>query len=143
MGKYSVRRIYSGAASEYACCASKKSLYELTFYFTHIGVIRFISDRVGVMYLGSLVEETETAELFRNPLHPYTKALFNAMPDPYVRRRESVALNGEQPVRTEKFVGCAFCARCEHTTEKCRNVTPEFIEIEKGHRVACHCVNEM
>ena len=112
----------------------------LLFISHDIGVVRFISDRVGVMYLGSLVEETETERLFENPLHPYTKALFASAPDPYIKRKEFAALTGEQPVRTEKFVGCAFCTRCPYATERCRKEAPEFREVEKGHRVACHLV---
>lgn len=110
----------------------------LLFISHDIGVIRYISDRVGVMYLGSLMEETDTERLFENPLHPYTKALLNAAPDPYVRSREFQALSGEQPVRTEDFVGCAFYTRCPNATEQCQKETPELKEAEDGHKVACH-----
>ncbi len=112
----------------------------LLFISHDIGVVRFISDRVGVMYLGTLVEETETENLFANPKHPYTQALFAAAPDPYIRRKEFTALTGEQPVRTDKFAGCAFSSRCPYTTERCRREAPEFREIEKGHKTACHRV---
>jgi len=115
----------------------------LLFISHDIGVVRFISDRVGVMYLGTLVEETETERLFENPLHPYTKALFASAPDPYIKRKEFAALSGEQPVRTEKFVGCAFCTRCPYATERCKAEAPVFKEVEKGHRVACHLVNTL
>lgn len=114
----------------------------LLFISHDIGVIRFISDRIGVMYLGSLVEETDTEELFANPLHPYTKALFEAAPDPYISRKEIDAISGEQPVRTEEFKGCAFCTRCPHVTGKCRQEAPVFREVKKGHKVACHLVEE-
>lgn len=120
----------------------KKELRISLLFISHdIGVVRFVSDRVGVMYLGSLVEETDTERLFENPLHPYTQALFAAAPDPYIRRREFTALTGEQPVRTEKFVGCAFCTRCPYVMERCRKEAPEFREVEKGHKVACHRIN--
>ena len=67
-------------------------------------MVRFISDRIGVMYLGTLMEKkTETEELFEHPLHPYTEALFEAVPDPYIKRTELKRLSGEQPVRTERF----------------------------------------
>ena len=117
----------------------KKDLGISLLFISHdIGVVRFISDRVGVMYLGTLVEETDTERLFENPKHPYTQALFSAAPDPYARRREFTALSGEQPVRTEDFAGCAFSSRCPYAAEQCRKAAPEFREIEKGHKVACH-----
>lgn len=120
----------------------KELRLSLLFISHDIGVIRFISDRVGVMYLGSLVEETETEELFRNPLHPYTKALFASAPDPYIKHKEFAALKGEQPVRTEDFKGCAFASRCPHATEKCRNEAPVFREVKTGHKAACHLLEE-
>lgn len=118
----------------------KELKLSLLFISHDIGVIRFISDRVGVMYLGSLVEETTTEELFENPLHPYTKALFASAPDPYVKRKDFEALKGEQPVRTESFQGCAFASRCPYATEKCRQEAPVFREVKEGHKVACHRV---
>ena len=117
----------------------KKELGISLLFISHdIGVVRFISDRVGVMYLGTLVEEADTERLFENPKHPYTQALFAAAPDPYARRREFTALSGEQPVRTEDFTGCAFSSRCPYAAEQCRKAAPEFREIEKGHKAACH-----
>ena len=116
----------------------KELRISLLFISHDIGVVRYISDRVGVMYLGSMMEEAGTEELFENPLHPYTKALFAAAPDPYIQRREVAALHGEQPVRTEKFTGCAFCTRCPYATEKCRQEEPELREVASGHKVACH-----
>ena len=114
----------------------------LLFISHDIGVIRFISDRIGVMYLGTLVEETDTEELFANPLHPYTKGLFASVPDPYIERDGFSELSGEQPVRTEDFKGCAFSTRCPHATEKCRQEAPVFREVKAGHKVACHMVEE-
>lgn len=118
----------------------KELQLSLLFISHDIGVIRFISDRIGVMYLGSLVEETDTEELFENPLHPYTKALLASAPDPYIKRKDFVALKGEQPVRTEEFTGCAFCSRCPHATEQCKKESPVLREVAKGHKVACHLV---
>lgn len=112
----------------------------LLFISHDIGVIRYISDRIGVMYLGSLVEETTTEELFSNPLHPYTQALFTSVPDPYIPDKSFSALSGEQPVRTSQFKGCAFASRCPYATEKCREEAPEFVEVKPGHKVACHIV---
>lgn len=116
----------------------KELKLSLLFISHDIGVIRFISDRVGVMYLGSLVEETTTEELFENPLHPYTKALFASAPDPYIKRKDFEALKGEQPIRTDNFRGCAFAGRCPYATGKCRQDAPVFREVKEGHKVACH-----
>lgn len=121
----------------------KELRISLLFISHDIGVIRFISDRVGVMYLGSLVEEAGAERLFENPLHPYTKALLNAAPDPYIERGEFKALSGEQPVRTENFVGCAFYNRCPYAKERCKKETPEFREVEDGHKVACFRAGEI
>lgn len=120
----------------------KELKLSLLFISHDIGVIRFISDRVGVMYLGSLVEETTTEELFENPLHPYTKALFASAPDPYIKRKDFEALKGEQPVRTDSFQGCAFASRCPYATEKCRQEAPVFREVKEGHKVACHLIEK-
>lgn len=120
----------------------KELKLSLLFISHDIGVIRFISDRIGVMYLGTLVEETDTEELFANPLHPYTKGLFASVPDPYISRNGFSELKGEQPVRTEDFKGCAFCTRCPYATEKCKLEAPEFREVKPGHKVACHLINE-
>lgn len=117
----------------------KKELHISLLFISHdIGVVRFISDRVGVMYLGTLVEEADTEQLFANPRHPYTRALFDAAPDISIRHREFTALTGEQPVRTSEFTGCAFCSRCPYITEQCRKEAPEFREVEAGHKAACH-----
>lgn len=120
----------------------KKDLRLSLLFISHdIGVVRFISDRVGVMYLGTLVEETDTEKLFEHPSHPYTQALFAAAPDISVRNREFTALTGEQPVRTEDFAGCAFCSRCPYVTERCRKEAPKLKEIQKGHKAACHKIS--
>lgn len=120
----------------------KKELRISLLFISHdIGVVRFISDRVGVMYLGTLVEETDTEELFEHPDHPYTQALFAAAPDISVRNREFSALKGEQPVRTEDFAGCVFCSRCPYAAERCRKEAPKLREIRKGHKAACHRIS--
>ena len=106
----------------------KELKLSLLFISHDIGVVRFISDRVGVMYLGTLVEEAETEELFSNPLHPYTKALLAAALDPYVSR--------------ENFVGCAFCSRCPYAAEQCKKETPVLQKFGEGHKVACHRATE-
>ena len=117
----------------------QKDLEVSLLFISHdIGVVRYISDRIGVMYLGTLMEEAKTEELFENTLHPYTEALLQAVPDPYIKRTELKGLSGEQPVRTEEFKGCAFCTRCPYTTKKCRVERPELREVKPGHKVACH-----
>lgn len=92
------------------------------------------------MYLGSLVEETDTETLFANPMHPYTRTLFAAIPDPYIKGSDFQALTGEQPVRTETFQGCAFYSRCPYAKEICKTQAPAFREVEPGHKAACHCI---
>ncbi|MGM0214097.1 ABC transporter ATP-binding protein [Enterococcus sp. AZ109] len=114
----------------------------LLFISHDIGVIRYISDRIGVMYLGTLVEEADTDELFNHPLHPYTKGLLASVPDPYTQNQEAPDFNGEQPVRTSDFKGCAICSRCPFALDKCAMETPEFLELSSSHRVACHLYDE-
>ena len=104
-----------------------------------IGVVRYISNRIGVMYLGSLVEEAETDELFANTLHPYTQALFASIPD-FKKKERKVSLSGELPVYTDEFKGCVFHTRCPHACDKCRECAPELKEVIPGHKVACHLV---
>ena len=116
----------------------KELKLSLLFISHDIGVIRFISDRIGVMYLGTLVEEATTDELFENPLHPYTKELFAAVPSLAKSRKQLPEFSGQQPVRTDDFKGCAFCTRCTYATEKCKTDAPVFTEIKPGHKVACH-----
>lgn len=121
----------------------KKLQLSYLFISHDIGVIRFISDRIGVMYLGTLVEEGTTEQLFANPLHPYTKDLLAAVPDPYIRRKDFQGLRGEVPIRTDNFEGCVFASRCPFSTEQCYKEAPEFREVNKGHKVACHyCFTE-
>ncbi len=110
----------------------------LLFISHDISVIRHISHRVGVMYLGTLVEEATTEELFSNTAHPYTKALLEAVPKVSAEKKQMNAIQGEQPIRTDEFKGCAFHTRCPRVTDKCREVVPELREIAIGHRVACH-----
>ena len=109
----------------------------LLFISHDIGVVRYISHRIGVMYLGTLVEEAETEELFKNTLHPYTKALFASVPD-FERKERKVSLSGELPQYTDDFKGCVFHTRCPYACDKCRQCAPEMKEVKPGHRVACH-----
>ena len=113
----------------------------LLFISHDIGVVRYISHRIGVMYLGTLVEEAETEELFANTLHPYTRALFASIPD-FQRKERQTALSGELPQYTDEFKGCVFHTRCPYATDKCREQAPEMREAFPGHRVACHNIDK-
>ena len=104
-----------------------------------MSVVRYMADRVGVMYLGHLVEEAETDELFTRPLHPYTRVLLSAVPTPDPRtHRERIVLEGELPSPLSPPPGCPFHTRCPHCTEQCRIVFPEMKTAADGHLVACH-----
>lgn len=113
----------------------------LTYLFIAHGldVVRHISDRIGVMYLGKLVEVAPTDELFKHPTHPYTKALLSAIPVPNPeKRRSSIKLEGEIPSPANPPSGCRFRTRCPAATERCKSEIPELKEVGKGHWVSCH-----
>ena len=121
-----------------------KSLQEkrnLTYLFiSHdLSVVEHISDTVGVMYLGNLVEYGATPDIFSHPLHPYTKALFSAIPipDPTIRR-ERIVLQGSIPSPANPPKGCKFHTRCPYATERCKTEAPKQREAEPGHYVVCH-----
>ena len=106
-----------------------------------MSVVRYMADRVGVMYLGHLVEEASTDELFDHPLHPYTQVLLSAVPTPDPRtHRERIVLEGELPSPLSPPPGCPFHTRCPHRTEKCCKVFPVIKTAADGHFVACHLV---
>lgn len=113
----------------------------LTYLFIAHGlnVVRYISDRVCVMYLGKIVEIAETEELFTHPAHPYTSALISTIPvpDPY-RKKERIMLYGEVPSPANPPVGCRFHTRCPVAKERCKSEVPPLREVAPGHRVACH-----
>ena len=119
--------------------------YNLTYLFiSHdLSVVEHISDSVGVMYLGNLVEYGATDDIFRNPLHPYTKALFSAIPvpDPHAKMNR-IVLEGSIPSPANPPAGCKFHTRCAHCTERCRTEVPAQREIEPGHYVVCHLYDE-
>ena len=123
-----------------------KEQQNLTYLFiTHdLSVVRYISDRIGVMYLGNMVEYGEKTDLFRQPLHPYTKALFSAVPvpDPDVKLNR-VILQGDIPSPANPPAGCKFHTRCRECRGICREVAPEFRDLGGGHFVACHLYDDV
>lgn len=113
----------------------------LTYLFiSHdLSVVRHISDRIGVMYLGRLVELGSEADIYHEPLHPYTQALFSAMPIPRVgAKKERVILQGDLPSPLAPPPGCAFHGRCNRCLDRCTKEVPELQEVAPGHFCACH-----
>lgn len=118
--------------------------FQLTYIFIahDLGVVRHISDRVGVMYLGRLIELAGSEELYENPMHPYTKALLSAVPipDPDIKR-ETILIEGELPSPANPPAGCAFHTRCRDVMDICKSARPKEHNIN-GHFVACHLFNK-
>jgi oligopeptide transport system ATP-binding protein len=120
----------------------------LTYLFIahDLAVVKHISQRIGVMYLGHIVELTETKELHAHPLHPYTRALLSAIPafDPEVNKaRKRIILEGEIPNPLTPPKGCVFSTRCPYAKDICRQETPVLNELSCGHHVACHFAGEI
>jgi oligopeptide transport system ATP-binding protein len=115
-------------------------------FITHdLSMVKYISDRIAVMYLGEIVEIAESNELFDHTFHPYTKALMSAIPiaDPDVEQsRKRILLSGDVPSPVNLEQGCNFCKRCSMATERCRKEHPVLREITAGHFVACHFAEE-
>lgn len=117
----------------------------LTYMFVShdLSVVECISDRVGVMYLGKMVELAPTSELYREPLHPYAQALFSSIPVPDPSRRKKRApLRGEVPSPVNPPPGCRFNPRCEKAMDICRKVEPRLVDVRGGHFVACHLIQQ-
>ena len=115
----------------------------LTYLFiSHdLSVVKFISDKIGVMYLGNMVEFGAKKDIFSNPLHPYTRALFSAIPNPDPdKKMERIVLKGDIPSPANPPAGCRFHTRCPEACESCGKDVPVYREAEPGHFVACHKV---
>ena len=120
--------------------------FGLTYLFiSHdLSVVEYISDKVGVMYLGKMVEFAPTKALFSHPMHPYTESFLSAVPvaDPTVQS-ERIPLEGEIPNPANPPSGCYFHTRCRYCTEACKVSSPDYVELEPGHYVACHRAKEL
>jgi len=114
----------------------------LTYLFIahDLGMVKHISDRIGVMYLGKMMELSNSDDMFRNPLHPYTQALLSAIPkaNPRTAKRERIVLMGDPPSPTNPPSGCRFRTRCPHAMDICAAKDPEWKQVEDEHWVACH-----
>ena len=115
----------------------------LTYLFIahDLAMVKYISERVAVMYLGNIVEIAPSEELYSHPMHPYTQALLSAIPIPdphHEQKRSRIVLKGEVPSALAMLKGCPFASRCPHATDLCREVMPEQREIGPGHFAACH-----
>ena len=120
--------------------------FGLTYLFiSHdLSVVEYISDKVGVMYLGKMVEFAPTKALFSHPMHPYTESLLSAVPiaDPTVQS-ERIPLEGEIPNPANPPSGCYFHTRCRYCIHDCEETSPDYVELEPGHYVACHRAKEL
>ena len=108
-----------------------------------LSVVKFISDKIGVMYLGAMMEFGTKEDIFRNPLHPYTKALFSAVPNPDpTAKMDRIKLEGDIPSPANPPKGCQFHTRCPYAKEVCKHIPPVYKEYEEGHFAACHLLDE-
>lgn len=123
-------------------CSLQEQFHFSYLFISHdLSVVKHISHRIGVMYLGVMVETANKKDLYDNPLHPYTKALLSAVPVPDPNyKRNRIILQGDLPSPANPPKGCKFHTRCPQCQEICKQQEPEFREVESGHKVACHFV---
>jgi oligopeptide/dipeptide ABC transporter ATP-binding protein len=117
--------------------------FGLTYLFIahNLAVVRYISDRIGVMYLGKMAEMADSEDIFAHPLHPYTQALLSAIPEPNpALKHKRIVLTGDVPSPVNPPSGCRFHTRCPIAMEICKQVEPEWRDVGAGHHVACHAV---
>lgn len=114
----------------------------ILFISHDLAIVKNISDRILVMYLGNIIEKGKTKEIFSNPKHPYTRALLSSIPqsNPHNRSRDKIILKGDVP-KLFNNVGCSFISRCSSAIEECKTVTPLYNKITNSHKVACHLYN--
>ena len=121
--------------------------FNLTYVFIshNLSVVRYISDRIGVLYLGRLMEVASVDEIYSNPKHPYTAGLLSSAPvfSPRERHRKKIILAGDPPSLINPPAGCRLEPRCPYSNDRCRQELPELQEISPGHMVACHRAKEM
>lgn len=116
----------------------KKHNLTLIFISHDLSVIKHVSDRVAIMYLGKIVELCKAEEIYENPKHPYTQALLSAIPpDSPFEKKKQIELSGEIPSPIGEQKGCSLASRCPYVMERCRNEVPELKEISSGHKTAC------
>ncbi|MDY3868318.1 MAG: oligopeptide/dipeptide ABC transporter ATP-binding protein [Pyramidobacter sp.] len=126
------------------CQLQKENNYTYVFISHNLSVVKHLSDRIAVMYLGKIVELTDYKTTFKNPLHPYTQALLSAIPIPKVgEKRDRIILEGDVPSPVNPPKGCRFAGRCRFCQDQCRTTLPELREFEPGHFVACHRAGEI
>ena len=114
--------------------------FDLTYLFIahDLSVVKHMSDRIGVMYLGNLVEVASNRDLYKEPLHPYTQALISAIPEPNTAiKKERIVLEGDVPSPQNPPTGCPFHTRCPMAMEVCSKEKPPLKEVRPGHHVAC------
>ncbi len=118
----------------------KERNFTYLFISHDLSVVRYISHRVAIMYLGKIMEIGTTEQIFENPQHPYTKILLESIPipDPKEKRRKKIVLPGEIPSPLNPPSGCPFHTRCPYARDICKEKEPEYVEVEKGHLVKCH-----